>query len=94
MLQDLAFGRLENEFRNITAGAEDRILCFREGQVLICRGEDESLSLPTLSQMAAWETPAAPRYLFRMQGENYFLWTDAAPTSLDGFGYEPVRQLR
>ena len=91
MLQDLDFGRLENEFQNIAAGAEDRILCFREGQVLICRSAEDALTLPTFSQMAA---AGAPRYLFRMQGENYFLWTDAAPTSLDGFGYEPVRQLR
>jgi NAD+ diphosphatase len=30
-----------------------------------------------------------------MNGENYFLWTDAAPEQLDGgFAYEPVRMLR
>ena len=34
MLQDLDFGRLENEYRNLTAGAGDVILCFHEGQVL------------------------------------------------------------
>ena len=28
MLQDMEVGRLENEFHNIAAGAEDVILCF------------------------------------------------------------------
>lgn len=95
MLQDLAFGRLENEFHNISAGAEDRILCFRQGQVLLRRGGDDSLTLPTLSQMAGWVAPETPRYLFRLQGQSVFLWTAEAPSSPDGgFGYEPVRQLR
>ena len=95
MLQDMAAGRLENEFRNIAANPEETVLCFRQNQVLLSRGEDDSLELPTLSQMADWETAAAPRYVFRLQGENYFLWTDAAPeTPAEGFAYESVRQLR
>ena len=95
MLQDMAVGRLENEYRNIPAGAEDAILCFHEGRVLICRGADDTLELPTLSTMVMGETPAAPRYLFRMRERNFFLWTDAAPASpAVGFAYEPVRQLR
>ena len=95
MLQDLDFGRMENEFRNISASAEDLILCFHEGKVLLGRGEDDSLSLPTFSSLTMGESVASPRYVFRMQGRNYFLWTDAAPVSVDGgFAYEPVRQLR
>ena len=95
MLQDLEFGRLENEFRNISAGAEDVILCFHEGNVLLRREADGALTLPTLSRMAAWQVPTAPRYLFRMQERNFFLWTDAAPLSPDdGFAYEPARPLR
>ena len=95
MLQDLVFGRLENEFRNIAAKAEDTILCFHDGQVLLRREVDDTLTLPTLSQIAAWQTHTAPRYVFRMQGQNYFLWTDPAPVSPDGgFAYEPARSLR
>ena len=95
MLQDLAFGHLENEFRNITAMAEDIILCFHEGKVLLCRGADDSLTLPTLSKIPDWETGVAPRYIFRMQERNYFLWMDDAPACPDGgFAYEPARQLR
>ena len=95
MLQDMTVGRLENEFQNLTAGPADRILCFHQGQVLLRREADETLTLPTLSRMAAWQSPGEPRYLFRMHGQNYFLWTEDAPAAPeDGFAYEPVRQLR
>ena len=94
MLQDLDFGRLENEYRNLTAGAEDIILCFHEGQVLLSRGADDTLTLPTLSGAVHRQT-AAPRYLFRMQERNFFLWTDTVPLAPEGgFAYEPVRPLR
>ena len=95
MLQDLDFGRLENEFRNVDAAAEDVILCFHGGQVLLRREADDGLTLPTLATMTKWATPTAPRYLFRLLDRNYFLWTDDAPLSPDGgYAYEPVRQLR
>ena len=93
MLQDMASGRLENEFHNIAAGPEDTILCFQEGRVLLHRDADDALTLPTLSQLAAGETFSAPRYLFRMQEQNFFLWTDPAPASPVGFAFEPVRML-
>ena len=94
MLQDMAFGRLENEFRNITAVPADTVLCFQEGQVLLRREADDTLTLPTLSQIANTETAALPRYLFRMHERNFFLWTDDAPVSAAGFAFEPVRMLR
>ena len=95
MLQDMAAGRLENEFYDLTAQAVDTIICICEGQALLKRGEDDTLTLPTLAQMERWQKSTAPRYLFRMQERNYFLWTGDAPKDPDGgFGYEPVRQLR
>ena len=95
MLQDMANGRLENEFRNLAATAEDLIVCFHEGKVLLSRDADDALTLPTLGQMAQWQTPGTPQYLFRMEDRNFFLWTDTAPASPDcGFRYEAVRTLR
>jgi len=95
MLQDMDFGRLENEFRDLTVGPEDIVLCFHEGQVLICRDPDDTLKLPMLEQLEIGRTPVAPRYIFRLQAHNYFLWMDTAPVSpCRGFAYEPVRQLR
>lgn len=94
MLQDLATGRLENEFRNIAVTYEDLILCFHGGQVLLHRKSDDSLTLPTFAQVRKGEKTAAPRYLFRMLDRNFFLWTDSAPNAPEGFDYEPVRPLR
>ena len=94
MLQDMDVGRLENEFRNIIASADDIIICFHEGKVLLCRGADDSLMLPTLARIADWQTAVAPRYIFCMQEQSFFLWTAAAPAEPEGFAYEPVRQLR
>ena len=93
MLQDLDFGKLDNQYRNEQATAADRILLFREGQILIGRDAEDTLSLPTLAQT---EPPKeAPRYLFTLQGQRYFLWTDEAPSRpIEGFDYEGVRTLR
>ena len=53
MLQDMAHGRLENEFYNIAPTPEDLILCFHQGQVLLRRNTDNTLTLPSLSRMSA-----------------------------------------
>ena len=93
MLQDMANGRLENEFRNIDPIPEDTVLCFQSGNVLLHRAADDRLILPTLGQMG--QAASAPRYIFRMHGQNFFLWADAAPGEIEGgFAYEPVRMLR
>ncbi len=95
MLQDLETGRLENEFHHVAPQAEDPILCFHEGQVLLFRGADGALALPTLARLDGWGGSETLRYAFRIQGQSYFIRTDPAPLSpADGFAYEPVRQLR
>ena len=95
MLQDLETGRLENEFHHIAPQAEDPILCFHEGQVLLFRSEEGALALPTLARLDGWGGSETLRYAFRIQGQSYFIRTDPAPLSpADGFAYEPVRQLR
>lgn len=91
MLQDLEFGRLENEYLNIPATAEDLILCFHEGQVLLSRTEDGAPRLPRLAEL---QGEGSACYAFRLQDQNYFLWLSPAPVALRGYGYETVRRLR
>ena len=55
MLQDLAYGRLENEFHNWQPGPEDIAVCVGREGILICRDADDSLHLPTVAEVAAWE---------------------------------------
>ena len=102
MLQDIAYGRLENEFHNWMPGPEDFVVCVGENGILICRAADDTLKLPTYAQICAWENQSWKSwgaqkltYIFRLQERNYFLWLGQAG---DGFpvdyAYESSRQLR
>ena len=102
MLQDLEFGKLENEYKIKNPSPEALVICFRESQVLLKRNPDETLELPRVEQVLSWEketweswgqTPL--RYAFRIQGRDVYLYMGrgaAAPEP--DFRYEPVRALR
>ena len=101
MLQDLEFGRLENEFRNIAPQKEDIAVCFSGNQVLLRRNEDNTLELPRVAQVEHWANnwerwQGEPlRYVFRLHGVNYFLWMGRADGCADPhFRFEMVRGLR
>lgn len=89
MLQDIAVGRLENEYRQLDPSGADRVLCFREGQVLLSRSPEDVLELPRAEQFGG-----KLQYVFRMEGENYFLLLGESPEKVEGWAYEPVRTLR
>lgn len=99
MLQDLMFGRLENEFRNMEAGEDDLVVCFAVGDMLVRRNGD-NLELPKAAQVrrwcGSWETWNGEqlRYVFRLHGINYFLWMGKAGEAGEGFTYESVRSFR
>ena len=87
MLQDLAFGRLENEYRPVPPGEQDAVLSFRENSLLVGKCADGSLILPTVSKVGG-----ELQYAFRLHGVNYFLRRE--PAGEGEFTYIPVRQLR
>ena len=84
MLQDMAFGRLENEYRSPAPTLESVGLYFRDGKVLLHRDADDTLRLPPVQN--------PKHYVFRMEDRDYFLCD--APETMAGFSYEPVRTLR
>lgn len=101
MLQDLAFGRLENEYKDLSPTGEDVVICVADGGILLHRNRDDSLVLPVWSAVKEWaaawphwnEKPF--RYIFRLQERNYFLWMGDAGTCPDpDFHYEQARGLR
>ena len=95
MLQDLETGRLENEFYNISATAEDVILCFYDGQVLLSEKEDGAPEFPTLADIQTMQDGGVTRYAFRINGKKYFLLMSFEPVTPAGnFLYQSVRQLR
>ena len=101
MLQDLKHGRLENEFKILTPEPGDRVVCIRDGGILLKRDGENRLELPTAEQVAAWSgdwerwEEAGLRYVFRMEGENYFIWMGRAGECGDSqYTYEMGRGLR
>ena len=102
MLQDLAYGRLENEFHNWKPGPEDVVVCVGQEGILIRREADDSLYLPNFQQVSTWENSGWQSwgtrklaYIFRLQERNYFLWLGVAgECPVADYHYESPRQLR
>ncbi len=101
MLQDLAFGRLENEYKPVPPAESDAVICIRDADLLIRRLENGALALPEVSQardwLVGWEKwqEEGLQYAFRLHDRNYFLWLGRAGECPDGdFEFVPVRQLR
>ena len=103
MLQDLLFGKLENEFYNQQPSGEDAAVCITGSRVLIRRDASNALGLPCISEAQKWSDDNGWdcwnqdrfRYVFRMQDVNYYLWMGQAGLC-DGsdYQYEEIRQLR
>ena len=87
MLQDLAFGRLENEYKPVPPKQADGVLSFRDGALLVSQLPNGALRFPTVSQVEG-----ELRYAFRLHGVNYYLTADAPER--EEYRYVPVRSLR
>ena len=103
MLQDLAFGKMENAFRAIQPVAEDIVVCMKDSNILVKRDKNDALTLPTCREVLAWSEANnwsswgedRLQYVFRLQDVNYFIWMGEAGESGDSeYAYEPARTLR
>jgi len=101
MLQDLAMGRLENEFKHTLPVDRDRVICVQGNSILIRRDRDDSLHLPTVAQVRLWSESwdrwgGNPlQYAFRLHEVNYFLWMgEAGHCPEEAFSYVPARSVR
>jgi NAD+ diphosphatase len=101
MLQDLAFGRLENEYRPVPPEGNDRVICVREGGILVSCREDGTLELPRVEQVTAWAQnwerwyEEGLQFAFRLHDAGYYLWLGVPGAGEWGeFSFLPARQLR
>ena len=101
MIQDLDFGKMDNQYHPQQMMQDDTVVCFQDGAVLVRRDEQGVLHLPTWQQVSTWcdgwdrwrEDRCA--YIFNLQDVNYFLWMGRAGACDDpGFAYEKVATLR
>ncbi len=101
MLQDLAFGKLDNAFHDWKPDGRDVVICIRDGAVLLHRDGDDTLKLPRWDLVGKWSESwtcwngQKLQYVFCLQGINYYLWMGDAGDCPDGqFHYEQTRGLR
>jgi len=100
MLQDMAFGRLENEYHDRSPESGDWVLCVRDSEILLKRGQDQTLELPTVEQVRVWSgenhwAEGTLCYGFRHLGKHWFLWLGVSGEPADpAFSYEKARMLR
>lgn len=103
MLQDLDYGRLENEFYDKTPREQDIVFCFHSASVLIYREGDSGIRYPSyveikkLAEDFQWKTWDERQlcYLFRLHDRNYFLWLgDCTMSENSCLLYLSVRLLR
>ncbi len=101
MLQDLDFGKLDNQYHPQQPQPGDGVMCFRDGQVLLRRDAMGRLQLPIWQQVAHWcgnwdrWQVDGPVYGFQLQDVNCFLWMGRAGECPDpAFSYEKVATLR
>ena len=103
MLQDLDYGRMENEFHNIYPSDEDIVVCFRGNMALVHRSENNELRLPAYKEVLAWAevnnweswNENRTQYVFRLQDVNYFIWWGEGGESGDpSYVYESTMSLR
>ena len=101
MLQDLEYGRLENEFRNVQPQETDVVVCFKGSNLLMKRNPDDTLELPKVCQVSAWSggwqrwREAPLQYVFRLHEVNYFIWLGVADAIDDpAFQFSFVRTIR
>lgn len=89
MIQDIGDRHFYNEWEQTTPNPEDQIFVFQGRDILLSEEE----TLPTYAQLKELNIPEY-RYLFRVDGERYFLaWSDQ-PISLRGFHYQFARSFR
>ncbi len=97
MIQDLEYGRLENEYCKAEPEESDFVFCFKDGCVLIFRDDNVFLKLPRIEDVKKICNISSQnlQYLFRFQNTNCFLCFDAPEECVDShLCYEKVRTLR
>ncbi len=98
MLQDLSFGKLENQYKNISPGAGDSILCFKDKEILVIKQSDGKPVLPEYEEFLGFcnscEGESDFRYAFTMQGTKCFLWMGYLPGFSSSWEYVTASDLR
>ena len=72
MLQDLSYGRLENEYKHISPTDTDIIMCFKNKNVLMYK-DAHDVTYPKYSEVSS-SSGGNFRYAFTIHDQKYFLY--------------------
>lgn len=84
MLQDLEYGRLENEFRHTAPVATAKVVCAQGSRLLVKRKEDDTLVLPTYAEVMAWAKEKGWTHWYENEVQYVFLHAGGGLLHLDG----------
>ena len=95
MILELGERKLYNEFEKKEAEAEDRVFVFDEDRILVRKGSNGRLAVPS----AVFFEGADLQYLFRIEKDGYFLMKSDGESVIqqllnDGYFWESTRNLR
>lgn len=101
MIQDISFGKLDNQFKNIEITDNDVVVCIRGRSVLVNKNAEGVACMPRWSQVREWSKDwghwidAPVIYGFNLQDVNYFIWMGyAEETADDTYNFETVTDIR
>lgn len=93
MLQDLSYGRLENEYKHISPTDTDIIMCFKNKNVLMYK-DAHDVTYPKYSEVSS-SSGGNFRYAFTIHDQKYFLYV-GGEIKFNGVGYNytDISELR
>ena len=98
MLQDLSFGKLENQYKNISPKTGDSVLCFKDKEILVRKMSDGKPILPEYEEFLGFLDNCEGEnnfcYAFTMQGVKCFLWMGDIPEVPSLWEYVTASDLR
>ena len=101
MLQELEFGRLENEYYDKKATDRDFVICIKKNQILVKRTKDGKIFFPTVLEVKQWTIDWKSwreyqfQYVFKVKNINYYIWFgNAEDVSDELYRYESIQELR
>ncbi|MGI6722239.1 MAG: NAD(+) diphosphatase [Anaerovoracaceae bacterium] len=91
MIQDIEPRTFCNDYEPGEAAADDKVCCFRTGEVLMREAVADS-RLPLVAELrSAGLSEGDLQYLFRIDDERYYLYRGGSEPELEGYSYQKVR---
>ncbi len=90
MIQDIGSGLFDNDYIQEEVKAADQVMIFKERELYVKLDEDGTVHLPSCGELNVYE---GMQFLFKIGGQQYWLWTDETFPELEGFIFKALRSV-